>query len=972
MQVDCISLNDTTQCSQVLKCHLTSNSFMVVCVNIRSIKNNFDLFLAFVSALNISVDVCVLTECWTTENIPPPDMHGFNKYWTKVSLNQNDGVVVYVRCGLVANVCEPVFAEGNCLLVTLEPEYTLICIYRPPCFRNTKTFLDSLDKVLTSTRTKNIILVGDVNINIMPENLTCNANDYLDLMALHGLKQGINIPTRINTCIDHIMIKCKSICKTVVFEQQLTDHSPILLYIGQSNIVKKAIERNKFKINYNMLKKQLTSFNWTAFYNITDTNTAADQLMAILLKHIKDNTSITNVPNKYRPLKPWITKGVVKCIRKRDKLHKKAKEAPDNMEYQEKFLKYRNVCNFVIKSLKVRYYREKLNSCKGNIKETWKTIKEICDISRNREPVDELINLDISPKKSLNKVNSYFTSIGNKLANQILSNIHTYEENLASQAKNSNSPLKSMSFAPTDPSEVRGIVLGLRLHSAPGWDQITVRILKESIATLAPPIAFLCNLSLETGIFPIAFKKGVVCPIYKSGEKSEPSNYRPISLLTTLSKILEKMVNKRVMAFLEKNRLISRFQFGFREAKSTEDAVLALTTNIVTHLDNGDKCVGIFLDLQKAFDTVSIPILLTRLENNGIRGVVLDWFTDYLTGRSQCVRVAGVVSDCFGCKFGVPQGSTLGPSLFLIYVNELSNVTASGNCEVTMFADDTVLIFHGRTWDSAFKEAEMGLSKVTAWLEDNLLSLNTSKTKYMCFSKTTLGKPPPECKIKIHTHPCNRGVIRDACVCTTLVQVVTIKYLGVIVDDRLNWNPHITTLTARVRKLMFIFKNLRQMAEKNLLIQTYQALCECLLRYCICAWGGAASTILLQAERAQRAVLKVILHLPFRHPTSDVYRQASVLSVRKKYIYEILRRYHKKHVPYLPPLHKRTIRYPVPRLKTAFGQRHVHFYAPYVYNKLSKIHKVNKMNNNKFKNVLLTWLGTLEYLGTENLLKVDK
>ncbi|CAB3220285.1 unnamed protein product [Arctia plantaginis] len=546
------------------------------------------------------------------------------------------------------------------------------------------------------------------------------------------------------------------------------------------------------------------------------------------------------------------------------------------------------------------------------------------------------------------------------------------EQDLARQAKTNNTPLKSISLTPTDPHEVRSIVMGLRSHSAPGWDKITATILKQNILTLALPITYLCNKSLETGTFPANFKKAVVCPIFKSGEKSEPSNYRPISLLSTMSKILEKIVNKRLINYLEKNEMLSNCQFGFRAKKSTEDAVLTLASNIVTNIEKGDKCLGVFLDLQKAFDTVSTPILLTRLENVGIRGVALEWFTDYLTGRSQCVRVAGIESDGAVCRYGVPQGSTLGPTLFIIYVNELCNVATRSNMDIIMFADDTVLIFHEDSWDKVFHAAEQGLSKTTAWLEDSLLSLNGNKTKYLCFSKSVMSQPSAKHNLKIHMYPCNRGVNRSKCDCATLSRVASIKYLGITVDVQLTWGPHIAVVTTRIRKIIHIFKNLRNIGDVDLLLGTYRALCECIIRYCICVWGGAGKTYLLTAERAQRAVLKVLMYLPYRHPTTAVYEKAGVLSVRKMFIYEILRRYHKKIMSTLLVSNKRVERCPVPRTKSASGQRHFNFLGPYIYNKCNKIQKIKKLSHLKLKRVVHTWLSTMDYDTVENLLRVDK
>lgn len=727
---------------------------------------------------------------------------------------------------------------------------------------------------------------------------------------------------------------------------------------------------NRVTTDYNSIKTSLNKESWDLLYKVRDTNLVAEVITNKLLNTITNNTNIVKTSGRLRPLKPWITKGIVKCIRKRDKLHKATVKAPDNIILINKYRKYRNTCNYIIKELKKQYYQEKLNICKGNTKETWQIIKEVCSMKKSNEHCEELLNIATTPEHSLNELNEYFTGIGNTLANDLLSRMNKTEQELAREASMNTSPLCSFLLMPTDIYEVRGIILGLRTRSASGWDRITTTILKQNINSLVPPITHLCNLSLETGKFPDIFKRAVVCPVYKTGNKNEPTNYRPISLLSNLSKILEKIVNKRIVKYLQNKNLLSDSQFGFREGRSTEDAVLTLTTKIASYVDRGDKCLGVFLDLQKAFDTVSIQILITRLESVGFRGVALNWFIDYLTNRHQRVKIDCIESSDLKCKYGVPQGSTLGPTLFLIYINDLSRLANSTYLDLYMFADDTVLIFHGQTWNMVFNLAEIGLTKVTAWLENSLLSINTGKTKYVCFSKSAVGKPIATHSLKIHTFPCNRITTRENCICASLCRVDCVKYLGVLLDDTLTWEMHITSTIARVRKLVYIFKNLRTVANSILLLQTYRALCECIIRYCICAWGGAAKTHMLGIERAQRMVLKVLLYLPYRHPTFSVYNMSGVLSVRKMFVYEMLRRYHKKTVPYICSSHKRVERCLVPRVKSTFARRHYNFLAPHIYNKCNKVHKIRKLSTHKFKLVITTWLKSIDFDAVENLLKV--
>lgn len=966
----CVAISDPSSLNKILKTESTTSALTILSVNIRSINCNFDMFLVFLSLLGTPIDVLVLTECWTNEHIQLPNITNYTLHYTKKKLNQNDGVVAYVREGLEAVSNEPPIEEGNCLVLCLGEQFTIVCSYRPPCYSNPTKYLNSLTPILRNLRSHNVILTGDINIDTLPENISGHAADYLALMASLGLWQGVNRPTRITACLDHFMVKSSLQWRTVVFDP-LTDHSPILLQMENISTKKTPSDQSKLTIDYNVFREKIALVKWEEYYQIDDANLAANVLIDKIQITLDCCSSIKRFSNRKRPLKPWITAGVVRSIRKRDKLHIKFKLSPNNSQLKTTYLKYRNACNKLIKSLKIQYYAMKLESNKGNIKNTWQVIKELCNLNNNKTSAESLLKTNPTPAASLNLVNDYFTSIGQQLANNILSKMEVTEDELKKKCSSLvDSPLQSFFFIPTDPREISTTIKTLKTNSAPGEDLITHKVLKIACYELAEPIAHLCNLSFATSTFPRIFKKAVVTPIYKAGDPCSPTNYRPISLLATISKVIEKIVNKRLVKFLEDHNLLASNQYGFRARKSTNDAVLKLTSLITTCLDRGDKCIGVFLDLQKAFDTVSIPILLTRLETLGIRAAALDWFCDYLTNREQCVRIGEHRSDVAQCTFGVPQGSTLGPTLFLAYINPLNRLDL-GETETIMFADDTVLLFHANSWASLGRSVERCMCKVTAWLENSLLSLNTSKTKYMCFSKTRASRPDSNFKIYIHTYPCNRyydDAVLNCCTCPVLERVDFLKYLGVIIDDKLHWGPHISAVAARLRKLIYVFKNLRTVANSELCIKTYRALGECIADYCVCSWGGAGKVALKEAERAQRAALKVMLHLPFRYPTTDLYLKCNVLSIRKIYILQCILRYHRVTVPGLPANNnKRLDICPKPNVRSAMARRNFNFHAPMLYNLINIKIAIKSLNKVKLKKVIIGWLATLTYDDVEKL-----
>lgn len=593
-------------------------------------------------------------------------------------------------------------------------------------------------------------------------------------------------------------------------------------------------------------------------------------------------------------------------------------------------------------------------------KTTWKAIKEISYTSKTANASSELLEIRSTPENSIEFVNDFFASIGLKLANAIT--------NTATQdtSATSNATLNSMVILPTDHEEIERLILCLKSDSATGSDGISPRFLQEARHLLVPPLTKIFNLCIDKGIFPKALKHALILPIYKSGDKHVVSNYRPISILPALSKIFEKLLNSRLMSFLNAQNLLANEQFGFRPGRSTEDAVLKLSQTVSEALDEKRKCMGIFLDLAKAFDTVSVPILVEKLDRLGIRGNCLKLFKDFLSHRTQRVKIGNLLSTETTITYGVPQGSILGPSLFLIYVNDLCNM-AIPNAKIFTYADDTAIVFSGETWPEVFAEAESGMTKIIKWLNTNLLTLNIDKTKFITFTIRSNNSPPPQ-QLQLKAHSCSDTL---TCNCPSLTKTSSIKYLGVLLDEHLTWLPHISLLSSRIRKLIWIFKKLRHLMDQSLLTSTYVAICQSVLTYCIPAWGGAYKSHMIILERAQRSVLKTMTFKRYQFPTKDLYENCQILTVRQLYILNVTLRTHKK-IP-LHPSHTRR-RYRIKNIlhRTDFKQHQFDFLATHIYNKINKILSIHTLNLNNCKQTLRKWLLGQSYDDTEALLHIIK
>lgn len=939
----------------------TSSYISILSQNIRSIGANLSGLLTLMERIEASCDIVVLSECWLSRYPTTPVINGYDSYKTRY-YNQNDGVIVYVKKSLTkVKVNEPDVLDCNCLIITVGSDLAIIALYRPYAFSDPSNFIQSMDRTLSDLKSyRNIVLVGDINIDIASGCRTSHSLDYLDLLSHHGLFPGHVIPTHGHTCYDHMNLKTTMLAKVLVLETTLTDHFAVLLAISRNSSKNKNLSLVT-KTDEEQLQTDLTNIDFGPIYNTDDPNLATSLFIDPIISAIKNNTKLISLSRRRRPLKAWITPGLLRCMRHRDRLYKLSKKEPSNEVLLISYKRYRNFCTNILRQAKQSYERAEFSKAGKNSKQLWNVIQSVTNLAKSKSSANDLLDPNRSHSQTINEVNSYFIRIGRQLAD----NVHPGPtSNLSSNVV---SHLNSFAVIETDVTEIRRLILSLKNNCAVGCDDISSGFLKKHIDLFAPPLTYICNLSLSTGIFPDLFKKALVHPIFKSGDRSLVENYRPISVLPALSKILEKIINSRLVSYLETNNLLSPNQFGFRKKKSTADAVHSLVDYIATKLDQTQKCVGLFLDLTKAFDTVSIPILLSKLEALGVRGTQLSLFRSYLSGRTQRVKIGHISSSELLITHGVPQGSILGPSLFLIYINDMCNLSLQ-NGTIFSYADDAALIFSAGTWSEAYQFAQRGFDAVGAWLKQNLLTLNLTKTKLLNFSiRNSLSTNP--ITLRISTKPSSDDITPPDGPAEFLDVATSITYLGVIIDCNLNFKLHIDQLSNRVRKLIFIFKLLRQSADADIMKMVYGALCQSILNYCITTWGGAAKTHLIQVERAQRAVLKVCCFKPRLYPTDKLYEFCEVPTVRQLFILQSVLKQHSL-TQFQGVSNRRNPLIKAVHTKTAFGHRFFLFLGPFLYKKLNKILSLYHLNRYRLKITVLKWLLKQSYAKSENLLLV--
>ncbi|KOB51952.1 putative tick transposon, partial [Operophtera brumata] len=392
-----------------------NNSLKLLHLNIRSINCNFDGLLLLLHRIQSHLDIIILSECWLSKCPSLPSLPGFSSYASDYK-SQNEGVVAYVRVELSCDVVFPTFDDANCLLLKIDDKIAVVALYRSPSIKNIDRFLNSLDYTLKQLNSfSTVVIIGDMNINIVPNSKDPNSDDYLNLTASHAMLPAYVLPTRLNSCLDHVILKSPFSAVSLVLDSLITDHAPILFCIAMSTRPK-SLKSTTIQQDIPSMIQEIDKTDFSSILLLTDANYAALILVDLLASIVQKHTRKVNIPNKKRIIKPWITPGLLKCIRHRDKLYRRHKKENDNKILKITFTRYRNFCNNLLKRVKREYERSELHKAKNNPKATWNLVKKIANLNRKQSPTEELLKLADTPELSVNIANKFFANVGKNLA----------------------------------------------------------------------------------------------------------------------------------------------------------------------------------------------------------------------------------------------------------------------------------------------------------------------------------------------------------------------------------------------------------------------------------------------------------------------------------------------------------------------------------------------------------------------------
>jgi len=855
----------------------------IIHLNIRSLQRNYDELVILVNSLK-NIDIIILSETFILSEVSFFAIDGYSIFYNHAEFNKNDGVVMYIKNNLNIISVDTIKLSQITLLRAIftynNITHGITSFYRMPA-AGAETFITEFSQYLTELNKNMIeIYVGDVNIDLLNKDSRL-VNEYCSLADSNGYISYINKTTRVtsttSSCLDHFFVRniaCKNHIKAsgFVLQNAITDHYTVLLNLHYNKKNKIGIPKEKTisKIDFNKLDSLLSSEKWTNVFNSQNPIYATNSFVNTFNTHLKSCTTKIKLKKKEIKLTPWITHGIMRSIRKRDNLKKRILRTLQPSDNQiSHFKTYRNVLTKCIKTAKYNYYKQKINNSGNNYKNIWNCINEVSGYRQrkyNKIQCLKINNQNISdPSEIAEQFNDHFINIGIEMAKKIV-NLTTTSDSMP------RNHINSIFIPPINHNNLISIINKLKINSSPGKDGITPKVIKLTHIHIIHALQHIINLIISTGTVPSCFKLSVVTPIHKSGSKSDKNNYRPISQINCFAKIFETYIKNCLLSFLKTYNLLSDKQYGFLSGLSTESAMNQLVSEVLGGF-NAQRCsVAVFLDLARAFDTVPHTRLLGKLEGLGVRGKALNLIESYLSNRLQYVKVDDTYSEPKCIKIGIPQGTVLGPLLFLVYINDLYGIVANSN--IISYADDTAIICSADNWDEAKSKTEHELDKVKRWLDTNFLTLNVQKTRFVAFS--VLANHQPLYKtIKISDN-------------NTIEKTNNIKYLGIVIDQHLRWDCHANYLAQKLRKFTYIFYTLRNILNNQMLKLVYSSLIESIIRYGINIWGSLLPTHVYNLQIAQNSILKIMFKLERLFPTYELYTKNQVCNVKQIYFHTLL------------------------------------------------------------------------------------
>ena len=554
-----------------------------------------------------------------------------------------------------------------------------------------------------------------------------------------------------------------------------------------------------------------------------------------------------------------MTIGLQEASKEKNRLYKNFLKLRSK-EMEIKYKKYKNIYTTLVRQSKKDYYQRKLEESQSNSKQMWEVLKSVIKVGGKAKQYPKFFEDNGNTIKDslaiVNQFNKYFVNVGHELSKKI----HHHIDDEVSLEKLIDLNPQTMFLREVDEREVITAVNECANKTSKDLNDISMMVIKNVIDVIAKPITYICNISFSSGIFPDELKIAKVVPLFKGEDEHLFTNYRPVSILPQLSKVLERLFFKRLESFIAKHALLSENQFGFRNGKSTSNAIIETIEGITNALDDKLYAVGLFIDIKKAFDTVDHHILMKKMERMGVRGRAMDWINSYLSNRKQFVVIDNNRSENLDILCGVPQGSVLGPLLFILYINDI--VKVSEKLKLVLFADDTNVFCSGKNIDEMLKELQDEMERIKRWFNINKLSLNLNKTKIMLFGK--------------HKSNINVKLVIDG---VNIERVKETKFLGVIIDEKISWKYHIRNVQLKISKNTGILYKAKQFLNRASLRIIYCSFILPHLSYCAEIWGNNYKSAIKPLINLQKKAVRIVTNSFYTEHTHPLFVELKLLKL---------------------------------------------------------------------------------------------
>jgi hypothetical protein len=738
--------------------------------------------------------------------------------------NKGGGVIIFTRETLKFSKIESPMVNGIMESTSIALDNLIISsVYRPPS-GNKRQFVDKLIEWTETLGGKKIYIAGDFNLNYNSRDI-----EYFNIIEESTeLKPSITETTRVisDSCIDNILTNCNGLHR--VSSASIADHQGLI-----SSIEASVTKRQRKQFAYRDMRDE----NWIKFGaeidNIVVMGNDIDEKWNRLIADIKKAVEIS-FPLKHSTTRYTFTmsSGLLRSKHKKNRLLKQYKTG---RIAKEVYVRYNRVYRQLVYKEQEKSFHKKITDCGADSKKKWRTLKDELKISDNKEEIEKITvnNTQIEDKSDIAKAfKTHFETCASSLA----SNVPDYGEcEILIEQK------PEWSFHTVSRKELLELIESIVPKSSCGYDLLTNRMLKKEKERFCNLTLNLINETITNNKFPNALKIAKVIPIFKKGDKHNLNNYRPISLLPVLSKLVEKVINKQITKKLNDYHIIDDNQYGFRTEHSTEDAVVKFVDHIEKLIPGNKYVVSIHIDVSKAFDSCNHGIMKKKLKRIGMSNTALDLMMSYMGDRVQEIWIESECGGRFIINIGVGQGTVLGPTLFKIYIMDMYLATKLFSLR---FADDSNFVGSGNNKESTEREINEELIKLHRWFCKNKLTLHPDKSRVVVYTKDKL------LNIKLG----DKTLMR----CGYGMQEEGVKFLGVIIDENLDWKLQTNYVKKKVGKgnyLLWRYKNCLSIGMKKTI---YESFVRTHLTYCLPVWGARKTAELTELKKAVKRIWRKI------------------------------------------------------------------------------------------------------------------